>query len=245
MKYEKIKNYVLKGIVAVLAILSLLTLCFSLLRVDYGSVLHSENGFDFLAFKSYFIDGSYDWAVKVIGAFSILFLVCAIFAIVLTVINFLTMKKTNLYNITIIVIAMFNTAFYLIEGLVFKSVFIETWGIGAESMFIKTSCYIPFIICAILVFAYIIVAVAFNRVAQQNKPIKEQSNEIQIQEREEQPIQAQTQKNENIASSNQTKADYGDEESKIALVTKYKELLDNGVLSQEEFDTKKKQILGL
>ena len=34
-------------------------------------------------------------------------------------------------------------------------------------------------------------------------------------------------------------------ESEVDGSKKYKELLDNGVISQEEFDAKKKQLLGL
>lgn len=36
-----------------------------------------------------------------------------------------------------------------------------------------------------------------------------------------------------------------DESAKVSAIKKYKELLDEGIISQEEFETKKKQLLGL
>ena len=36
-----------------------------------------------------------------------------------------------------------------------------------------------------------------------------------------------------------------DESSKVAAIKEYKELMDAGIISQEEFEAKKKQLLGL
>lgn len=235
MKLKKIEIYIQKGIVALLALFSLLTLCFCLLRVDHGNgTLYSENGFNFFAFESFFISGSYDWANKIIGSFSIIMTLFSVVAIILAICNFISFKKVKVYEVIIIAISLFNTIIYFIEGFVFKSVFIETWGIGAESMYIKTSCYIPFIICAVLFIAYIVVGIIFDKIIK-TQPEKdttiEQEEKIENKKEEKQEIETKTQ-------------NY-DEESKIALLTKYKELLDAGVITQEEFDIKKKEILGL
>lgn len=42
-----------------------------------------------------------------------------------------------------------------------------------------------------------------------------------------------------------TQDDYADELSKVAAIKEYKKLMDDGIISQEEFDAKKKQLLGL
>ena len=42
-----------------------------------------------------------------------------------------------------------------------------------------------------------------------------------------------------------TQADHADELSKVAAIKEYKKLMDDGIISQDEFDSKKKQLLGL
>ncbi len=64
-------------------------------------------------------------------------------------------------------------------------------------------------------------------------------------------IAAQCRKEAEAAKQNeQTKladaqADHADELSKAAAIKEYKKLMDDGIISQDEFDRKKKQLLGL
>jgi len=233
MKLKKVKYYIQKGIIAILAIFSLLTLCFSLLRVEYVSPTLNENGFDFMSFSSVLIPENSHWAIELIGAFSILITVFAILAIILAVCNFLSLQNTKIYDIVIISIAIFNTLIYLIEGIVFKKIFIDSYGISDATKIIKTSSFVPFIICAVLIITYIVLGVIFTRL------INTQDDSIDNDKGE------QISKPQEESNSSEKEASMNDEETKIELITKYKKLFDDGILSQEEFETKKKQILGL
>lgn len=235
MKLEKTKNYMLKSIVALLGLFSLLTMCFPL--VSALNII-SVNGFDFLAFNKGLIGPGFEGLETGCGICSILLLFFAIMAIVLVVFNFMSANKTKIYDIIVIAVSLFITIIYFIEGFILKSALVKEMSSQYGSTygaFLKTTCFVPFIICVVLMIAYIVVAEIFNRqIANQKTKKVVETNEAK-----------QDSKNEENLQKEKNKTEVNNEEDKIALVLKYKELLDANIISQEDFDAKKKQILGL
>ena len=97
---------------------------------------------------------------------------------------------------------------------------------GYKTSFFATASFIPFIIGAVMVIAYYLC-------------LKFLPQNINLNENNE--------KTDNIAndSSAISTIDSSSEIKKLELLTKYKELNSQGILSDEEFDAKKKQLLDL
>ena len=211
---EKVLYYSKKAIFAVIAIMTLLTLCFTLLKLDariYGYSF-KENGFNLLDFDSKFTD----WAGTVYGILSIIELVVAVSVIVLSVINFFT-DKFKLGNI-IIACAISVAVAYMVEGIVFKAVYNKYQGDGLLDDYLSTAAFVPMILQTVFVASYIVV----NAILKINK-----SN-------------VGVAKTEVVASLEPEKKN---NLSVLEELKKWKELLDMGVITQDEFDIKKKELL--
>ena len=212
------KNYIKKGIILATALMALLTLCFTLLKFDFGyGEPIVESGFTMLSFESKFIDKSH-WGGAILGVFSILELITAIACIGLALWNFSKTNKFTFINVAVIGGTLFNVVFYMIEGLIFKSMVLDSYSTAMEEYF-TTACFVPLILVAVLVCGYIAV--------EKFIPV---SSDVVVET-----------KSEGKAS----KVNLDNELTTAESLKKYKELLDAGVITQEEFETKKKQILGL
>ena len=80
------------------------------------------------------------------------------------------------------------------------------------------------------------------------KNTKKSSANNNSKKRDEKPRQVETKKKPNNTNKDNASASANkvvDEAKNVEILKQYKELLDSGVLTQEEFDAKKKQILGL
>ncbi|MBQ7236580.1 MAG: SHOCT domain-containing protein [Clostridia bacterium] len=202
-----------KVIVMIMAILSLLTLTFTLCKSGLAFTMYVENGFTFLAFKSILISSYFSWAIYLIGAFSILFLLVSLILITLSIFNFFIKKR---FNLIIIVASIVIAVLYMIIGIVFVIVCNVTYG---YDYYFRTFAYIPLILQIILLVAYIICG-----------KIKTFSKEI---------TQDKTQNNVSV-SAILSRAMVEEQQ-----INKYKEMLDNGIITEEEYNEKKRKILGL
>ena len=155
------------------------------------------------------IESSYEWAIYVIGSFSILFLIIAIALIALSIYNILAKKH---FDLSIIVTCIVTSFLYTTIGIVFTSIAKETYG---DYYQFNTSAYIPLILQAVLFIIYTIIKNPGNLFVtdkkSENKPV---------------PVL-----NKAILEEEQIK--------------KYKDLFEQGIITEEEFNAKRKQILGI
>ena len=184
----------------------------------------ADNGFVWLTFKSNISYGS-DWnSFKApLGIISIFQLAFGIVALCTAIYNFLCSQKESL-NRTIFIAGLSSMFLYALEGILYKNIYCDI--MGYKTGFFATASFIPFIIGAVMVIAYYLCL----KFLPQNITLNE-NNE----------------KTDNIAneSSAISTIDSSSEIKKLELLTKYKELNSQGILSDEEFDAKKKQLLGL
>lgn len=142
--------------------------------------------------------------------------------------NFLCNQK-EIINRIIFIVGLFSMFSYALEGIIYKNIF--CYGMDIETKYFATASFIPFIIGAVMVIAYYLclkflpknIGVYRNNIGVYRNNEKEAGNTV----------------NESSTT------DLSSEVSKIELLTKYKELNSQGILSDEEFDAKKKQLLNL
>lgn len=211
----------------------------------YGYYL-TENGFTLMGFQSYIIQDSFVWAISLIGAFALLQLLVAIATLVLSVLALLVFKGKTSYTICK---AFVSTCFafliwYMIEGIVYIL-------IAGGSML----AYVPLIFGVLLFVAFFVCA--------KKVPEKPLRRSVPYGAYAGQPYYAQ-QGQPYVAGQPVQQPNYGapvppqqpapqpapqpsaaeSMEEKVKLLTQYKQLLDSGILTQEEFDKLKAETLG-
>lgn len=219
-----------------MGIFTLVALCFTLVKVstyidDIIPITLSENGFDFLDMQSIFISDDYQWGAVLSGIFCVLQLVAAIATIIMSVLAFFVFNSQTAKTtckIFMILCLSFNIA-YLIIGIANISISASTgyWvqGLGILDSDITsgtTFTYISFIIACLIFICYIICKIAIN----------DGTTNAQLNIHEEQK------NTQNINSCSLA------EKKQVAEMLKtYKDLLDTGVITQEEFDREKEKLL--
>ena len=225
----------------IMALFSIFTLFFSLWKVA-GS---SENGFDFLNFCSLFSSlgaesasltnemKSYSVLVGIILWLQILFSLIYISILLILLFKKIYKKQTtyenSIYNLNIICVTF--SVIYMILGIACRkgiaNVLITSgMEFGVESL-VSTLSYIPLIISAVLLIFYVVVCLL------EYLEIKDIKNNIK-------PTVVSNESNVTI-----TKEKTLNDDEKIALLSKYHELVEKNILSQEDFEHKKKELLGL
>lgn len=163
-KLEDMKNIspakiVQCGFVFLMGVVTLLALCFTLLRDQYGYGLKvTENGFGLLDFESKFIGGGYRWGSTVMGILCVLQLIISILVIVGAVLSFFfsglwSVKKVCKISVTMCMIFLF---LYMAEGIVFAVIY------DSEESGGTTFSYIPFILGIALIIAYKVLSAYFE-----------------------------------------------------------------------------------
>lgn len=224
MQRKKIKEYILGGIAIFIALFTLIGMAFNLIQIknfrefekNYPYTYH-DNGFNILDFKSDLIGDSYEygWIPKLLGAFNLIQLLACVVAIGLVILSFLVAKdKKRVINIIAIIIGVFFSLLYMIEGAVYTSKYNDLM----EENYFETVSFVPLIIVAVAVVAYIAVAKLF--VVGNTEEVKE----------------VQKYAPTTTAAPVAKKVD-------VEQIKQLKELLDMGAITQEEYDEKKKEIL--
>ncbi len=165
-KLEDMKNIspakiVQCGFVFLMGVVTLLALCFTLLRDQYGygyGFKMTENGFGLLDFESKFIGGGYRWGSTVMGILCVLQLIISILVIVGAVLSFFfsglwSVKKVCKISVTMCMIFLF---LYMAEGIVFAVIY------DSEESGGTTFSYIPFILGIALIIAYKVLSAYFE-----------------------------------------------------------------------------------
>ena len=220
------KRLAMYACLAAFAVVCILMLAFSTIYMSdditqYYNV-KPDNGFKWMSFKSNMLRGStWDVAKVPIAILSIAQLVFGLGAVATVVSNFVSNKDDS--NKKIIIGGLVSMTLYALEGIIVRSVYLDE--MKRLDDYIFTASYIPLIIGVILLVAYCAV-------------IKYMPGEISGETFSETiPVTATANvKNVPIALS---------ESEKIESLAKYRNLLEQGVITQEEFDAKKKQLLDL
>ena len=235
-----------------MALFSIFTLFFSLWKINGGSLgFYSDNGFDFLGFCSKFstLGTEVSSLTENISSYSILTGICLwlqllfslIYISLLIIILFKKIYKSNetstyknsIYNLNNFCV-MFSVI-YMVLGIACRKTIINIFLtvnpdlVVGINLLVSTLSYIPFIISAVLLIAYVVVCLLENIEPKETKTVNVQTKVVEH-------------NTENVLE--EKKSSLTDIE-KIALLSKYHELVDNNVLSQEDFERKKKEILGL
>lgn len=213
-----VKKIVLLCLCVAMALMILLGMLFNVVQLsNKGDVADHENGYTLLTFSSDFIlSSSYDWGAVVCGVVNLLILLSGVAALVMAIYTLVNFNKPPKFNLVIIVLAGVTSTMYMIEGAVFASIVKSTYN-PIFSDYIHTVSFVPMILQAFLVVAYVLCNIfipeksAKNASSSANAPAA--TNEVQ-----------------------QTA-------NKVTILKQYKELLDSGVITQEEFDEQKKKWL--
>lgn len=209
---EKILFYARKTIVFFIAIVSLLTLCFTYLKTTEtsinGTVIETANGFDCTPFGKVFIEGE----VGIFAGIFLSILIISICLIFISIINFFV--KNDKIDNTIIILALIIAISYMSLGIAtVKSILIFYKDVTNINYHVYTASFVPFIIQGVLTVVYMLFLLLSGNV------FNKKSN----------------------AGYNRTVSTT----SYIDDLKQLKELFDAEVINQEEFDAKKKEILGL
>ena len=198
----------------------------------YGYYL-TENGFTLMGFQSYIIQDSFVWAISLIGAFALLQLLVAIATLVLSVLALLVFKGKTSYTICK---AFVSTCFafliwYMIEGIVYIL-------IAGGSML----AYVPLIFGVLLFVAFFVCAKKVpEKPLRRSVPYGAYAGQPYMG----QPYYGAPVPPQQAAPQPAPQPSAADSmEEKVKLLTQYKQLLDSGILTQEEFDKLKAETLG-
>ena len=202
---------------AAFALLLVLTLLFTTLGFTEGEI-DPENGFKWLTFDTNFMEGSDTWEYAQIplGIISIAQLVIGLAALGLVINGYIKGKSSS--QVKLFGMGFASLVLYTIEGFVVQYFFGDEVG-GLLSDYLTTYAYIPLIIGIVLVVAYVAIQKAMPG--------------------------AEVEEAAAPAATAPKTASTLTEEERITALAKYKDLLEKGIITQEEFDAKKSQLLDL
>lgn len=245
-KFE-LKDFLLSMSAAVFVVLMLLLPMLNLLYFpsDEATGVAKMNGFDLMNSAEYYekagMEGAETWAV-----FQWIFFIVSIF----TVLIYLVSDKKGGVLKFLIAFCIIYCTFYLVQGLVLLSKMNESikdvldaanvdkddW----DEYLYKTAAFWPVIVSVVCGVAYYLVnaykisdkgMTYFDKTSDRETTYFERKYNYQPQ----QTVMPQTAISRNEPSFS--------EEKKLEMLVKWKELLDSGVISQEDFDKKKKEFI--
>ena len=234
MNWKKIAS-VFFGIMGIMILL--ISLFFNVYTCDVGERKIAVNGFDFIT-NAYYPDGlrSGDFMKIIIFVLFIVFLIETLMILV----DFVSKKKLNKVIGLFLIVNFVLLTVYLINGFVFRSdiekEFMEElgedeWVSSFIKIEMKTFCFIPLIIHFFCVVAYLIV----KNMGETN----ERETLVKDSAHTEQYSFKKVKKEESNCLREQSTVN----EEKLELLLKCKRFLDEGVITKEEFDRKKQQLL--
>ena len=212
------KKIILAAIATLMALFSFFMLFFALYSADVGS--YSENGFTWLASESMFI--KIEPFTTVCFLLSLAELLVAFGMIGLAVYAFVKGKE-NLYHV-IFVTTLISMLLYAISGFVTLLIMDSYYDTGSFSKLFTTYAYWPFIIGVLLTVSFYVLRAKLP----EGMPINRDNGQKTFANNGAHRTYIVTSESESIDN-----------------ISKYKTLLDQGIITQEEFDAKKKQLLGL
>ena len=224
---KQTKSLIKKLILLILAVMTPLTLFFPLIKASDDTATLSYNGFSFLDF-AYFKGGGISDFATFAGISTIFQLLFSFISIIIAIRLFAsTTQRTK--GAGIITFALIVSILYFIEGIILRQTMISKLILNETyiEQYIKTMCYIPLIIQVVLSIFYYIILNYATVIEVDDKNSTATKTTIT-------PI---------IPPNTTTITKKESDLNKIELLKKYKELLDSGIITQEEFDEKKEKLL--
>lgn len=226
MDKAKLKQIILNSITIFLGFLIVISLAFTVIKgvwysesssynSEYNGV-YKECGFTFLSFGTNmpYVEQDAGIVPILIGLFSLIQLLVGIAVMSLGALKFFFEHKAINKAVKILMIVGVSlSAWYMLEGIAFSSV-LANFGKWIST---STSAYLAFILCALAFAGYIV----FNKI------FKVDGEAVAVAVKEKGAIVKSQKK----------------QMSSIQLLKEYKDLLDAGIITQEEFDEKKKELL--
>ena len=227
-----IRSLVQKIINCLSALFALIMLTFNIVEtvIDYTKSYYftrdfkqPENGFAFMDFASeYILYEEYEWATLLIGCLCIIFLLVSLALIAITILKLIDKKAPS--NIIFTIVPLVMSVLYMLIGNAFVAISSKSW----SGYIMYTGVNTPFFIHVVLLVAFIIVGkYAPEKIISKNTSTKAIETT--------QPYISQ----QPIENTKETKV------SDIEMLEKLANLKNQGLLTDEEFETKKKQLLGL
>ena len=216
------KRIAMQIMIILLGALLLVSLAIPLITATFdsiGAIKYSDTGFKMLGFKfslPAIDDNEFIIAILLLGFFAYLQLFLSLAIITIGIIEFFIKNEKLDKTAFILMIAGISLSFwYMIEGIIYSTMYQSmVWKTTAS-----TSTWIAFLLCALSFIAYILCKYL----------IKEEY------------ILPADHPNSNLNKNNT--AMVRNSINNITLLKQYKELLDEGVITQEEFDEKKKTLI--
>ncbi len=185
---------------------------------NYGSV--SENAYQFLRFYSVIVNK--DWIIALIGSFTIMIITFSVLLIILNICSiFKFTDKKILSFITIAVCFLFEIV-YMLAGVIIVSKYKSNY---------TTTSFIGLIVMFFIALVYIILVLVLKNIEKKQKRTEDILSDNNLN------------KKELFVDNYNVDNNESNDERVIALLNKYKSLLDNGVITQEEFNEKKQTLL--
>ena len=249
-KKQKVSNIVRFSISLALVLLCFFTLFFFIWQIKVSSssesITASENGFSFLGFDSALLDigenyKSFVSLVAILVYMQILFSVIYLFYLLASITKILNSnEKNSSIPFTFNLLCIMFSLMYMVIGFVSKNIIIKNLeesggaGIGSiASSIVKTQAFIPVILNMVLLILFFVCPAilesnfTLKNIDTSNSTVSNSTEDVTNNVEPLKKVQSLT------------------DVEKIALLSKYHELVQNSILSQEDFERKKKEILGL
>ena len=215
----------INGIAIFAAVFMLISLLFPLMSYkvnvfgyDYGSV--SENAYHFLRFYSVIVDKY--WIIALVGSFTIIIITFSVLLIILNICSiFKFTDKKILPFITIAVCFLFEIV-YMLAGAIIVSKYKGNY---------TTVSFIGLIVMFFIALVYIILVLVLKNIEKKQKRTEDILSDNNFN------------KEELFVDNYNIDNNESNDDRVIELLNKYKSLLDNGVITQEEFNEKKQTLL--
>lgn len=255
-KNQKVSNVIRFTISLAMALLCFFSLFFCVWLCKGGS---SENGFSFLGFDSTLLKITEDYKgfVSLIAVFvyiQILFSVIYLFYLLASLPKILNSNEKNssisyAFNVFCVMFSLVYMVFgfvsknlvieYVKTGLDISGIFDSLGGLSGMSVpdvavpSISTQAFIPVIINVILLILFFVCPMIIESCVT-SKALSNNTTDMPDSKFEQNNSKVQSQKVQSLSDI-----------QRIDLIRQYHELVEKGILSQEDFDAKKKEILGL
>lgn len=234
MEKAKIKNSIIQSIIILMGILLLVSLAFPLIKATFTKIgdvyisgylredfpykeTYTDTGFNMLGFKSsvFYVDIDAHYVTVILGVFAYLQLFLSLGIITIGIIGS-SIKNGKLEKAAYIlmIVGVSFSAWYMIEGILYSAIYHKYN--GSET---STGTWLAFLLCALSFTAYILCKYLIKD--DYALPTDHTNNNLN---------KSQTPTTKSLMTN-------------ISLLKQYKELLGNGIITQEEFDEKKKELI--
>lgn len=238
---------------------SFLALSFPLTQMNAANLLtYKECGFELFDFNSIFWPDDGQWLCIIVGIVMLVQLALSVALIVFAILSLFDKRYSDISKSLMIYCYIF-IFIYMVYGIIFSINYKNSdhWldvangylgdfdGEAKEVISIFTLSYIPFIIATLALFAYWL----YKNLSAKQKELPQQGsienlNQSQINKQKvEQSSRGSEMQVEQSSSGPEKQVEQS--QNVIELLKSYKELLDSGVITQQEFDEIKKKILKL